>query len=443
MGMQANRYVVRALGAALHSALVAGTGSAIAKDEIVMAVPTFTTGAGGPAFGVPGKQGTELVVDAINAGTVPAPYNTKGMGGARVKALVYDESGGNTKQVAELRNKVQKENVDLVVGYVSSGTCAAVAPVAEELKILTLLTVCGTPRVFEELVKEPKYVFRTMNHAVASNLSLARYVVAKYGEKNGYTGVNPNYAWGQDSWRDFDLSMKVLAPKMIQTTSPQFPKLFGGQFGSEISAMLRAPEQIVHSSVWGGDIESLIFQGSPRGLFDNKLFLFTVGDSAVFRLGKQFPMGSLVGARGPYGIYASTDLNKSPLNVWFQKEYRARFKEQPSQAAYQYVQGVLAAKYAYDRAAAANGGKFPSTDQVITALRGATFTSLAGMVKMSHSKGHQAVTEDMWGVLAWDDKANEPMVKDVVTFAPECVNPPADTLDSTEWIKAGMKGAKC
>ncbi len=443
MGMQASRYVVRASGAALLSILVAGTGSAIAKDEIVMAVPTFTTGAGGPAFGVPGKQGTELVVDGINAGTMPAPYNTKGMGGARVKALVYDESGGNTKQVAELRNKVQKENVDLVVGYVSSGTCSAVAPVAEELKILTLLTVCGTPRVFEELVKEPKYVFRTMNHAVASNLSLARYVVAKYGEKNGYTGVNPNYAWGQDSWRDFDLSMKVLAPKMIQTTSPQFPKLFGGQFGSEISAMLRAPEQIVHSSVWGGDIESLIFQGSPRGLFDNKLFLFTVGDSAVFRLGKQFPMGSLVGARGPYGIYASTDLNKSPLNVWFQKEYRARFKEQPSQAAYQYVQGVLAAKYAYDRAAAANGGKFPSTDQVITALRGATFTSLAGTVKMSHSKGHQAVTEDMWGVLGWDDKANEPMVKDVVTFSSECVNPPPDVLDSTEWIKAGLKGTKC
>ena len=104
---------------------------------------------------------------------------------------------------------------------------------------------------------------------------------------------------------------------------------------------------------------------------------------------------------------------------------------------------MLAAKYAYDRAAAANGGKFPSTDQVITALRGATFTSLAGTVKMSHSKGHQAVTEDMWGVLAWDDKANEPMVKDVVTFSPECVNPPPDVLDSTEWIKAGLKGTKC
>lgn len=434
----------RTLAARLFAAtLVTGAGSALAKDEIIMAIPTFTTGAGGAAFGVPGRNGAELILEAANEGRLPAPYNTKGFGGARAKPLVYDESGGNTKQVAELRNKVQKENVDVVVGYVSSGTCAAIAPVAEELKVLTFLTICGTPRVYEELIKDPKYVFRTINTAVASNVSLARYVVQKYGNKNGYTGVNPNYAWGQDSWRDFDHSMKVLAPKMIQTSPPQFPKLFGGQFGAEISAMLRAPEEIVHSSVWGGDIESLIFQGTPRGLFEKKLFLFTVGDSAVYRLGKQFPMGSLVGARGPYGIYATPQLNTSPLNAWFQKEYRARFKEQPSQASYQYAQGVLAAKYAYDKAAAANGGKFPNTDQVATAMRGATFTSLAGTVKMAISKGHQAITDDMWGVLAWDDKLNEPIVKDVITYPAECVNPPASAADSTEWIKAGMKGAKC
>lgn len=434
----------RTLAAGVFAAtLVTGAGSALAKDEIIMAIPTFTTGAGGAAFGVPGRNGAELILEAANEGRLPAPYNTKGFGGARAKPLVYDESGGNTKQVAELRNKVQKENVDVVVGYVSSGTCAAIAPVAEELKVLTFLTICGTPRIYEELIKDPKYVFRTINTAVASNVSLARYVVQKYGNKNGYTGVNPNYAWGQDSWRDFDHSMKVLAPKMIQTSPPQFPKLFGGQFGAEISAMLRAPEDIVHSSVWGGDIESLIFQGTPRGLFEKKLFLFTVGDSAVYRLGKQFPMGSLVGARGPYGIYATPQLNNSPLNAWFQKEYRARFKEQPSQAAYQYAQGVLAAKYAYDKAAAANGGKFPNTDQVATAMRGATFTSLAGTVKMAISKGHQAITEDMWGVLAWDDKLNEPIVKDVITYPAECVNPPASAADSTEWIKAGMKDAKC
>ncbi len=56
-----------------------------------------------------------------------------------------DEAGGTTKQVTEYRNLVQRD-VDLVIGYISSGDCLAVAPVAEELKKLTMFFDCGTPR---------------------------------------------------------------------------------------------------------------------------------------------------------------------------------------------------------------------------------------------------------------------------------------------------------
>ena len=437
-----NRITAKKLAVLLSAALMVGGGSALAKDEVVMAVPAFLTGGGGAAFGVPGKNGAELVVDAINAGTLPAPYNKKGLGGAKIKAIYYDEAGGNTKQVTEMRTRLQQDKVDLFVGFISSGTCTAVAPVAEELKVLTLMTICGTPRVFEELVKKPKYLFRTINTATASNVSLAHYVAQKMAKKNGYTGINQNYAWGQDSWRDFDLAMKVLAPKMIQTSTPLFPKLFGGQFGTEISSLLLAPEEIIHSSVWAGDLEGLILQGNARGLFKKKTFLFTVGDSGVYRMGKQFPSGALVGARGPYGIYANAELDKSPLNVWFQKEYRARYKEQPNQASYQYAQGVVAAKYAYDEATNSNGGKFPSTEQVIAALTNAEFQSISGKVKMAIGDGHQAITEDHWGEMAWSDKLGEPTVKNIVRYKAECVNPP-DKVDSVEWIKGGMKGAKC
>ena len=156
------------------------TGAALAKEKIVIAVPTFLTGAGAPAFGIPSRNGAEMIVDAINKGKVPAPYNTKGIAGAQVEAIIYDESGGGTKQVTEYRNKVQKLKVDFFAGFISSGTCAAIAPVAEELKTLTIFSTCGTPRVFEELVKNPKYVFRTMNHATADNVGLAHYVAKKF-----------------------------------------------------------------------------------------------------------------------------------------------------------------------------------------------------------------------------------------------------------------------
>ena len=132
-------------------ALVAGAATA---QTVKMGVPTFLTGAGAPAFGIPAKEGVELIIRGINNGELPAPYNSVGLAGRKIEPLIYDEAGGGTKQVTELRNKVQKDGVDLVVGYISSGTCAAVARVAEEVKVLTLMTVCGTPRVFRGVGEE-------------------------------------------------------------------------------------------------------------------------------------------------------------------------------------------------------------------------------------------------------------------------------------------------
>ena len=425
--------------AAAAGLLAAGAASA---QTVKMAVPTFLTGAGAPAFGIPAKKGVELLVKAINEGALPAPYDSVGLAGRKIDLLIYDEAGGGTKQVTELRNKVQKEGVDLIVGYISSGTCAAVARVAEEVKVLTLLTVCGTPRIFEELVKKPKYLFRTMSHGTGNNTGAARYVALKLRDqaKDGFIGLNQNYAWGQDSWRDFHLAMKTLAPDIKPADKQQFPKLFSGQYGSEISALLRAKQKLVHSSFWGGDLEAFIAQANARGLFKRKTFILTVGETVAYRLGRKFPEGQLVGTRGPYGMYA-VDID-TPLNNWYQKTYRETYKEQPSQPGYQYAQGVLAAKYAYDKAMKDNGGKFPTTDQVIAALAGATYTSLAGTVEMKLSDGHQAVTEDRWGITAWSEEKGEMIVKDVVVFRGDCVMPP-DGVESVPWLEGGMKGAKC
>ncbi len=426
---------------ALAVAGAVALGGAAQAQKVKMAIPSFLTGAAAPAFGIPGKNGAELIIRGINNGELPPPYNTKGLAGREIEAIFYDEAGGNTKQVTEMRNKVQKEGVDLIVGIISSGTCAATTPVSEELKILTIQTVCGTPRVFEEIDKNPKYVFRTINHATANNVSAARYIAKRFAKDvKGFVGINQNYAWGQDSLRDFAMAMKVLVPNAKQADKHQFPKLFSGQYGTEISALSRARENLVHSSFWGGDLEAFMGQAAARGLFKRKMFVFTVGETVAYRLGEKFPQGIMVGTRGPYGMYVVDD--PTPLNQWFQKEYRKAYGEPPAQPSYQYAQGVLAAKYAYDHASVKAAGKFPTTDQVIAALEGATFPTFVGNVNMGLSKGHQALTDDRWGVTVWDDKRKEMVLKDVEIFPPACVNPP-DGVGSIQWLEGGMKGAKC
>ncbi len=430
------------LAAGLAAAVGVTAGIAQAAETVVMALPNFLTGAGAPAFGVPSRNGAEIIIEAINKGTLPAPYDKsgKGLAGRQIEAIFYDESGGSTKQVTEFRNKVQKQGVDLFVGYISSGTCAAITPVAEELKMLTIFPICGTPRIFEEIDPNPKYVFRTMGNATADGVAEAKYVQANLPNISGYTGINQNYAWGQDSWRDFDLAMKQLLPSVPVSDKTQWPKIFSGQYGTEISALLLSKEPLVHSSLWGGDLEAFIFQGSARGLFRKKKLLFSVADTSVYRLGKKFPSGVILGARGPYGIFAAKV--DTPLNNWFRKLYSDRYSTPPVGGSYQAAQGVLAAKFAYDKAAAMNGGKFPSTDQVIAALEGATYQSIAAKVHMNRSKGHQAATVHMIGVINWDKEAGEHVLSNVTVFQPDCVMAPAG-VKGTDWLKGGMKGAKC
>ncbi|MEQ8817790.1 MAG: ABC transporter substrate-binding protein [Thalassobaculum sp.] len=419
------------------AAAMAVAAPATAKDSVTIAVPAFLSGPAAGPFGVPARNGAEMVIDAINAGKLPAPYDSKGFAGATVTADFIDESGGNTKQVAEYRNLVQKRGVDAVVGYISSGSCAALAPVVEELKTLTVFAVCGTPRVFEDGARQ--YIFRTMSHATADNVAAAHYIKDMFPDIKTYTGINQNYAWGQDSWRDFELSMKVLMPGSKQSDKIQFPKIFAGQYGSEISALSLDEAELVHSSFWDGDLEGFIFQATPRGLFKQKKVVFTVGGTAAYRLGKKMPDGLILGARGPYGILVRD--RKTALNEWFINTYFDRYGTYPSGPAYQYAQAVLATKIAYDKAGAAAGG-FPTQDQVIASFKGMEFESFSTTVKLALAGGHQAVTENVYGITKWNAEAAEPGVTDVKFYPAECVMPP-DGQTSVEWIEKGMPGAKC
>lgn len=424
------------IGAGLAAAF-ALSAPATAQETVSIGVVSFLSGPAAGPFGVPARNGAEMVIDAINSGSLPAPYNTKGFAGATIEADFLDEAGGNTKQVAEYRNLVQKRGVDVVLGYISSGSCAALAPVVEELQKLTVFAICGTPRVFEEAPR--KYSFRTMAHATADNVAAALYIRDMFPDIKTYTGVNQNYAWGQDSWRDFQLSMDKLMPDAKASDKTQFPKIFAGQYGSEISALALDDAELIHSSFWDGDLEGFIFQATPRGLFKNKKVLFTVGGTAAYRLGKRLPEGLIIGARGPYGILVRD--RDTALNTWFIQTYFDRYGTYPSGPAYQYGQAILATKIAYDKAAEAAGG-FPTQDQVIDAYTGLEFESFSTTVKMSLGGGHQATTENPLGVTYWDAEKAEVAVKDVKFYPAECVMPP-DGQTSVEWIENGMKGSSC
>ncbi len=424
---------VAAMATALALAVFAVPASAQEKEKPVkMGVVTFLSGAAAGPFGVPARNAAEVVAEALNGGKVPAPYTAVGLGGAPIELLFVDEAGGTTKQVNEFRNLVQRDNVDLVIGYISSGDCLAVAPVAEELKRLTVFYDCGTPRIFEDA--SYKYLFRTGATGTMDNTAAALYVNEMKPALKTVAAINQNYAWGQDSWNDFEAAIKVLKPDVKIATS-QMPKLLAGQYGAEISALLTSGADVVHTSFWGGDAEALILQGAPRGLFKKTTVVMTAGEPTLVRLGTQVPEGTVIGARGPFSVFAPD----TELNRWFRKAYEERYAVAPSYPAYKMLQAILGVKTAWEKAQAANGGKRPSQDQVIAAFENLTFEGPGGPVSMSLGKGHQAVQGTAYGVTK--NVGGKVTVVNVKRYPASRITPP-DGVKSEDWIKSGFTTAK-
>jgi branched-chain amino acid transport system substrate-binding protein len=418
------------LMAAAAIGVVALTGTASAQDNTVkVGFVTFLSGGAAGPFGVPARNAAELMVQAINAGSVPGAYSTPGLGGAMIEPIFVDE---NSKQKnADYLKLVEKDGVEMVIGYISSGSCKAIAPEAEKAETLTILFDCGTPQIFEEIVTDPKYTFRTGGHATMDGVAAARYLEQQGVSLNSIAGINQNYAWGQDSWRDFSESITQINSGASIATE-QFPKIYAGQYGSEISALLTSKPDVVHSSFWGGDMEAFIIQGSARGVFERSKVVLTTGETAMQRLSAQIPDGTVIGARGPHGELAP----ESELNSWFREAYFDRFGTLPTYPSYKMAQALLGVKTAADQAGSAE------QEAVIGALQGLEWEGPSGHVSMALANGHQAIQDTAYGTYKYDKDTGKPVLVDIVRFNAECVNPPVG-VTSIDWIQSGFEGAKC
>jgi branched-chain amino acid transport system substrate-binding protein len=268
------------------------------------------------------------------------------------------------------------------------------------------------------------------------NVALARYLKAKNVKADTFNMINQDYAWGQDSKKDFTWSMEKLFPQ-AKPGEDLLPKFGAGQYGTEISALMAKPADITHSSLWGGDLQAFVLQAGPRGLFQRTQVVFSAADHVLPGLGDKMPNGVILGARGAYGLMSP----KSALNDWWWDLYSKAYNVYPVQAPYRMAQALFALKLTVEKAMAANGGKKPTHEQLAAALTGLEWDSPAGRIRMALGNGHQAVQDTAIGRTRYDAAKKMVMLEDVVRFPADCVNPPPG-MKSEEWIKAGFPGAK-
>jgi len=381
----------------------------------------------GPAavFGEASLNAGKMLLDQFN--------EQGGIGGVPVRYIVVDEAGTVDKQVSEFRRLVLDEKVDVVVGYTSSSNCLGVAPVAEELEVLTIVHICGTHRLFED--NQFKWVFRTSAHQMSDNISAALYVLQMKPDLKTIAGINPDYAWGRDSWEAFKRAILKLKPD-VQVVDELWPKLYQGDYAAEISKLLAERPDVIHTSLWGGDLDTFIKQAAPRGLFERSTVVMTSGETSMETVGPDIPPGVFMSGRGEYLLFPDPQTN--PLRKKFIDDYIARYGKFPTYPAFRMAQALFALKAAYEKALAIKGS-WPTKQDVANALVNLGLDTPTGYIFIGED--HQARQSAVWGITT--DQIHPqfkfPLLSDLRMFPAELVNPPVG-IKSLDWIDSWPSG---
>ena len=388
-----------------------------APAALKIAFVDFFSG-GAAVFGISGKGTTEWLV---------SEWNKKGgIKGVPIDLILMDEGGGPKKQVAELRRLVLDEKVDAVVGYTSSGNCLAIAPVAEQLKILTVVHICGTHRLSED--NKLHYVFRTAASQAADSVTLARYALSVNPNIKTIAGANEDYAWGRDSWEAFKIAMQNLKPD-VKVVAELWTKFQAGEYSAEISNLLAKKPDVVHSSFWGGGLITFIKQAAPRGLFSQSLVLLSTGEQVLQNVGKAIPDGVVAAPRATGGYFAhpTTAMEKEFVKAIYKKN--KRYPDYPAYRTYQAWSGL---KGAYEKAIAQTG-RWPSTEEVIKAFESLVWETPSGTITMRAD--HQAVHGGMVGLTKYSEKYGFAILEKLVRHKAADINPPLGTK-TMDWVRS-------
>jgi len=320
---------------------------------------------------VPAKAAGEMLIDEINA--------AGGIGGVKVVPTWIDEGTGGDKMLSEYRRLVQEQGIKTMLSAISSGNCNIVAPVAEDLKVLNVMWDCGTEKVLEQ--KRYKYVVRTQANATTEMVASVLYLLKTRPSFSTIAVVNQDYAWGRDSWEIFLNTLKALKPD-VKVVAELFPKLGAADFSTEISRLQALKPDVILSTSWGGDLDTLVRQAAQRGLFAmGSTVVLPLAESSLERLGAALPEGVIVGARGDH-YWLHPETRDDPQHKAFVAKFKAKTGAYPIYPTYHMAQALIGLKTGYEAAIKANGGKWPNPEQVAEAMRKMSFKAFGRTISM-------------------------------------------------------------
>jgi branched-chain amino acid transport system substrate-binding protein len=373
--------------------------AADAQKPIKVGFPMIMSGPGA-LFGEPASKGAQMFVEEING--------KGGVLGRKVELIIRDTKGNADEAVRVARELILKDNVDFLVGTLTSAEGPAVSVVAKENKIVFIAPIPKTDQLTAPDKLHP-YVFRVAANTTMEGRSAAE-IVARWPVKRIAT-ISPDYAYGQDVTKAFVAHLRKVAPQM-DVVDQQWPKLGEADYTPFINAQMAKKPDAVFSSLWGGHFLTFAKQAKPLGYFDAVRHNFIgVGEAGSPESTKT------MGADYPVGIWG----NSYDAFYWQEapaayKDYVARLSkylkdEYPSSWA---IQGYMGMQFLTEAIKKANSTE---SDKVAKALLGLSVETPHGKMTL-REKDHQLNRGQLYGKTVKDAKYPFAIMKPVTYVDP-------------------------
>src|SRR5204863_3722005 len=316
----------------------------------------------------PGENGIRATQWAV------ARFNANdGIAGRKIE-LVIEEESSPKDTIERFSQLVQQEKVDCVQGIISTGIALALGPVVEEARALTIYWDGTTQDGVDEKLPSPRYLFRSTDNeceAVMSSLLTIKHWKGKFVT---VAGINPDYSYGRNNMAAFVAILKRFNIEHKVVTE-QWPKVGTMDLTSHVAALKAAKPDLIFSSLLFADLPVFMKQAHAAGLTKGTKLVFPAAGFQHTLMKKEFtPEGMLFGHNTLYFAHPNATALQKEFVAW----YADKHKDYPNWEADRAYFALASYKAAVEKAAAAKGGSWPSTDDSIAAMDGLSVDSLGG-----------------------------------------------------------------
>jgi branched-chain amino acid transport system substrate-binding protein len=411
------RSTLQALGAGALASF--GVAPAFAQRTPVKIGVLAPRGGVAGTVGECGLRGLQWTVEKLNAGD--------GIGGRKIE-LVVEEETSPKDSIERFRKLVLQDKVDSVQGVVSTGVSLALAPAAEDSRMITIFWDGTTQDGVKETMPNPRFVFRSNDNeceAVMASLVAIKHFKGKF---KTIAGINPDYSYGRNNWAAFQALLKKAGVE-FQVVSEQWSKVGNLDLTANVAALKAAKPDLIFSSLLFADLPVFMKQAAAAGLTQNTKFVLPAAGWQHTALKKDFmPEGTIFGHNTLYFDHPKA----SPVQREFVQWYQKKFNDYPHWEADRAYFSLMVYKAGVEKAMKARNGSWPSMAEIAAAIPGVKVESLGGPGGMR--KDHIADQTYHQGISTNKNKYDFATLATVETMYSDQIQKPAGA-DFWEWLK--------